>query len=349
MFVHKSRHRGECTQHIPRGKRRRYLTHVAFICDDAAIQKILPQFIIGNEVTFPARKMAQLRAAAPPHFTLVRQRSAWNNERLCATIIRRLGTVLGSHTGSLQPILLMDAVRLHTTRLVLSTCEKMRIWPIVVPSKMTWLLQPLDTHAFLPYKRALEDAYQGARELSRNGDPSIECFMPCIYAASRAVLENRSWCDAFNKNGFGLRQRGLRRFIFEQLGTRCCVAPLERPSAEQVTQCFPRGSHAPIEHLWRIFDRDIPLVHASAAPVASEPLGGIVPCELVSIGPPGVSTRSYIVNGSRFTLCRHRSNSIGDAFDDASAARAAAYPQTLPVRQHGSDRLCFCWLHAFMH
>ena len=211
------------------------------------------------------------------------------------------------------------------------------------------LLQPLGTHAFLPYKRALEDAYQGARELSRNGDPSIECFMPCIYAASRAVLENSSWCDAFNKNGFGLRQRGLRRFIFEQLGTRCCVAPLERPSAEQVTQCFPRGSHAPIEHLWRIFDRDIPLVHASAAPVASEPLGGIVPCELVSIGPPGVSTRSCIVNGSRFTLCRHRSNSIGDAFDDASAARAAAYPQTLPVRQHGSDRLCFCWLHAFMH
>ena len=36
-------------QNIPRGKRRTYLTHVAFVCDEMAIQAVLPQVIIGNE------------------------------------------------------------------------------------------------------------------------------------------------------------------------------------------------------------------------------------------------------------------------------------------------------------
>ena len=40
-------------QNVPRGKQRMFLTHVAFIRDDAAIQKQLPQVVIGNERAIP--------------------------------------------------------------------------------------------------------------------------------------------------------------------------------------------------------------------------------------------------------------------------------------------------------
>ena len=127
------------------------MTHVGVICDRPDLQPLMPQFIIGNERTFLVRSIAALRAACPGNIMLVRQNSAWNNDVLCATIVRRLAAVLAPYTATVQPILFLDAVRLHTTPRVLRACATAGIWPIVVPALMTWLLQPLDTDAFLPF------------------------------------------------------------------------------------------------------------------------------------------------------------------------------------------------------
>ena len=81
-------------QKVPRGRTRTYLTHVAFICDQPEIQAVLPQFVIGNEATLPAAMMPSLRAACPNFVHLVRQKSAWNNQVLCATIVRTLALAL---------------------------------------------------------------------------------------------------------------------------------------------------------------------------------------------------------------------------------------------------------------
>ena len=52
-------------QNVPRGKQRMFLTHVAFICDDSVIQKVLPQVVIGNERAIPQKKLATLKANCP--------------------------------------------------------------------------------------------------------------------------------------------------------------------------------------------------------------------------------------------------------------------------------------------
>ena len=70
IFTGKKRQRGEAFQRVAKGNRRCYLTHVALICDRADIQPLLPQTLIGNEHTFPARSMAALRrgrAQQRPH------------------------------------------------------------------------------------------------------------------------------------------------------------------------------------------------------------------------------------------------------------------------------------------
>ena len=48
-------------QHVPLGKRRTFLTHVGFVCDDPIIQPLLPQVVVGNEHMIKAGQVDALR------------------------------------------------------------------------------------------------------------------------------------------------------------------------------------------------------------------------------------------------------------------------------------------------
>jgi hypothetical protein len=257
VFACKRRQRDEAVQRVGRGKRRCYMTHVGVICDRPDLQPLMPQFIIGNERIFLARSIAALRAACPGNIILVRQKSAWNNDVLCATVVRRLAAVLAPHTATVQPILFLDAVRLHTTPRVLRACATAGIWPIVVPALMTWLLQPLDTDAFLPFKQRLRELYQSARARSADGDVGVDVLLQCLYNAIRAVLQVRRWATAFEKAGLGYRQLGVAPHVLRHLQLQSPPAvPSTRPTDEQLRACFPRRTeiHSRAVVLWRAVD-----------------------------------------------------------------------------------------------
>ena len=82
IMAGKKRKRDGPVQRVNRATRRTYLTHVAFICDYPFYRKLLPQIIIGNEHTLLARDMPELQRHGPVRFTLIRQKSAWNNVQL---------------------------------------------------------------------------------------------------------------------------------------------------------------------------------------------------------------------------------------------------------------------------
>jgi len=114
VFIDKKR--SPPVQLVATSKRRCCLTHVAFICDRPDIQQVLPQVLIGNETTLPARRLAALRAASPRNVWILRQKSAWNNQFTCAWIMELLAAALAPFTATVQPILLFDAVRIqHNT------------------------------------------------------------------------------------------------------------------------------------------------------------------------------------------------------------------------------------------
>ena len=243
-------------QNVSRSKRRRCLTHVAFACDRTDLQAVMPQVLIGNEATFLVSELPVLMAASPANVHLMRQKSAWNNGQTCASIVRLLGRALKRHAGAeLQPILLLDAVRLHTTPQVLAACRATGIWPILVPAKMTWLLQPLDTDAFLPFKTHLQKVFQNARARSLNGDLPIREFLQCVFDAVRHVLQGHCWAAAFDRNGFGFSQARVSAHVLRHLELEPPVCALAtRPSVDQLRCCFPKRSTVPAAALWRPFD-----------------------------------------------------------------------------------------------
>ena len=247
VFCGRKRHlHGEGpTQRVSRTKRRTCLTHVGVICDDSALQPLMPQFIIGNCATFLVREFVGLEARAPPNVSLVRQKSAWVNTSLLVSIVRRLGFVLRPYASSHQAVLIMDTCPVHFAPAVLRACRSCGLWPVFVPAKLTWLLQPCDTHAFGKYKARLQSAYQALRVATPSGDLDIGQFLDGMYTAIREVLQGSRWSCAFDRDGFGREQSEVSSFIQQQLKWPAPIAvPLQPPTEEQLRLCFPRKAVA---------------------------------------------------------------------------------------------------------
>ena len=254
IFVSK-RKLQELVEDVPMNKKRCYMTHIALICDRTDIQPRLPQVLVANEHTFRVRDMATLRAACPPNVHLVRQKSAWNNQWLCAEVIRLLKEAVTPHVGGARIVLLLDVSRVHLTDAVLNACRRHGVWPLFVPASLTWLLQPLDTHAFAIFKWALRMAYHRARGEDANGNVSLPRMLKCFYDTIRAVLQGRRWSAAFDSNGFGVTALSPRVALALELDANI-TPPCTRPTDDQLRMCFPRRARIPA--VWRPIDAPPP-------------------------------------------------------------------------------------------
>jgi len=131
----------------------------------------------------------------------------------------------------------------------------------VVPPRMTFLLQPLDTHVFAVYKWRLLQAYQRARVASgsEGGDLDIAEFLPCVYEAISLSMERGCWAHAFSQDGFGRRQAALCASVRSQLGLEHAVdVDATRPTDAQVSLCFPRKFNVRLGLFWSLFDDRVP-------------------------------------------------------------------------------------------
>ena len=58
------------------------LTHIAVVCDDAALQALLPQVIVANTNTILRKQLLRLIIESPPNVRLVRNATSWNTTAL---------------------------------------------------------------------------------------------------------------------------------------------------------------------------------------------------------------------------------------------------------------------------
>jgi hypothetical protein len=270
-------------QNVSIAQRRTYLTHVAFICDDQCIQRVLPQVVIANEHTMSRLEYDALLRDCPSNVRLVRQKSSWNNSSLCAQIMGYLAAALAPFMREFQPLLILDAARLHLNVAVLRACCRGGVWPIVVAASTTWLLQPLDTHVFALFKSRLQKAYQTLRIESAGGVVGMAGLFSAICVAIREVLEGRAWSNAFTRDGFGTSQYGVSERVLEHLGvTVPLVVASTQPTVDQLRLCWPRNARVPVADIWRRQDptfratplhpRGVPIPPRRSARLAAKPV-----------------------------------------------------------------------------
>ena len=133
-------HRGLCTrrarhgrdpvatQQVSRKDMRACLTHVAFACADAGVQRFLPQIFIGNEHIFAQRVVSAIQPGLPKNIILWRRASAWVNKKTMVDVVHALAAALGEELSARRVMLLLDACRIHMGTVFCALVRREGFW-----------------------------------------------------------------------------------------------------------------------------------------------------------------------------------------------------------------------------
>ena len=224
--------RGQLTQSASTAQTRSCLSLVAVLCNDSSLQPRLPQYILGNEHVLRASVLGELRrdVSLSPNVHILRRKSAWVNDAELAAISRHWGRVLQEHSPDKQPILLLDACSAHLGPKFLASCVRWKIWVVCVPARMTWLLQPADTHCFALLKASLRQQFHNTALTAADGQVTLKDILKHLDEGIRKIFQGRSWSEAFEGNGWSCGQGLVRQRILDTL---------EWPAIPQVDNCSP--------------------------------------------------------------------------------------------------------------
>ena len=276
LLVRKRRFRDadEPVQRVSRRQRRSNITHVAVIADRPDVQRVLPQWFLGNGSVLRARDLAVLQPDLPRNVRFVRGASSWTSVDSTARLMTELGRALRPWVGTHQPVLLMDCARQHLHIQVARAARRAGLWLAYIPAGLTWLLQPCDTHLFLAYKRYLRAEYARLRAEHPRGEVDAVPWLRVVAGTVPHVLEGESWAHAFREDGYTAGQAGVSAFVRRQLGPGAHTPALSsEPSADTIARVLPRGCAAPhAALLGPARARAVPaLMHADDAEPETEP------------------------------------------------------------------------------
>ena len=133
-------------------------------------------------------------------------------------VVQLLARALSRVIPRRRVMLLLDACPIHMGQGFLRACARRGILVHYVPAKLTWLLQPLDTHAFARFKVFVGCEYR--QEVMRNGHCELAAMVRIVARAVRKILQGVKWAYAFDGNGFGKSQREVRKTVLDVLGRR---------------------------------------------------------------------------------------------------------------------------------
>ena len=238
-------------QRATRAEQRAYFTHVGLICNDVSIQPRLPQVIFVGEKLLPQQLWAAIQRDLPHNVYVKRMPKGWNNAKEHAVIIRLLGLILAPVLDRCQPVLMFDAVGLHLADEVMQQLTDARIWYLVIPARLTWLLQPLDTHGFAKYKRYLRSRFQDVVAAADEANVT-QRMVGLVVQAIQSVLNGNAWASAFARNGLDGSQANVSKYIKQMLEYEVLPGyPRTRPSADDLHLCWPRNRLINHDAVWR--------------------------------------------------------------------------------------------------
>ena len=118
------------------------------VMPEPSVQVVLPQVILGNERRVTKAFMHEMIGTTPANVHLWRQKSSWNSHatmrRVLSTLARSLGALLRDRYVSL----ILDVASQHIHGSIAGLAKRLGIRFVYVPAKLTYLLQPCDTHVF---------------------------------------------------------------------------------------------------------------------------------------------------------------------------------------------------------
>jgi hypothetical protein len=193
-----------CEERVHRAGTRAHCTLVAFVTDDAALQKTLPQIFLPATKTRALSRVEQARfheMEKPLEYWL--GTGGWVTAELFKDILTRLRAACRQVRGNARILLWMDAASQHVGVDVLNHAARLHIYLVLVPAGLTWLMQPLDVYVFAKLKTAMRDGHRKLRAGREEGWLPAGEWITVTSQAVRSILVDKDWSMVFGKLGMG--------------------------------------------------------------------------------------------------------------------------------------------------
>ena len=140
----------------PLGSARAMTTLVATVCTDPVLQQHLPQYLVGRD-TGKKRKWRAAEAALPADTTMriLAGDSGWVNIAKMLIMLDGLHAACETHIPGRPKVMVWDCALPYTAPRVLARARKHGFTVLVVPAKVTSVLQVLDVGVFSVLKQRL--------------------------------------------------------------------------------------------------------------------------------------------------------------------------------------------------
>ncbi len=241
-----------------------HVTLVGAVASDPALQSHLPQLVLARDGTLSVAERTRLRALRAP-LQWLEGTDGWvtgANFPRVLTLLRR--AILAQRPGS-QVVVVCDSAAQHVCDAAVLHAQRLRIHLVCIPGRVTWLLQPLDTHVFALLKRRLHTTQLVERAASATGVLGPTRWIHILEAVVTDVLVRGDWSRAMHANGLCGNTGALRPRICQALQGQLPL-PLVAPSDEELTTILGRRRQGLAERLTRGAERFRRAAAAAALP-----------------------------------------------------------------------------------
>lgn len=187
-------------ERIGRRESHGHLTLVAAVTSEPLLQPVLEQWILPKDTTLTRVEKARFSELRAP-LAWLRGTTGWVTQHNFCFILTCLRRTVASMFPASRLIVVLDTASQHMSDVVLDHAARLRIHLLCVPGRLTWLLQPLDTHVFAQLKQHLHVLQADARAASRSGCLEAGAWVSLLEQAVRTTLVERNWSHAVLANG----------------------------------------------------------------------------------------------------------------------------------------------------
>lgn len=247
---------GGLASSVAKHRTRASISYVCMVCDDLAIQPILPQILFVSKNVVTKTVVETVTAVLPPNVRIVYSDSTWTTTAKMKDLLRHLKDVLADHLENRQVIFSADCFRAHTTVPVWNTCKLCNMYYFIIPAKTTWILQPCDTHVFAGLKRKYQEHCLSEMMKDPRGHMSVEGVFSCLIKSIEEVVTSRCWSHAFRDLGLTGDQVNVSARVLSKIGLDGPPAVGQGLPTLPMLQCiFPANCVIPITAVFGCFLR----------------------------------------------------------------------------------------------
>ena len=202
----------ERKRHKPKPAREMKITLIGAICNRPDMQSTLPQVLLPKHPggRTPGKRILKMWEDMGAPLQVWHNTGGWNNAQVMTRWLRCISDWVKSHVPDMRIVLIMDCFSVHMSEKTLQMCRRLHIDVVLIPARMTWLLQFLDTDVFAILKRELRRRTAMVELSVTHGQVSTENLLSSIGQAIQTILVTRPWLNAMHKVGIGLKLSGLR-------------------------------------------------------------------------------------------------------------------------------------------